>query len=124
MRNEWEIEHNGHFAWFQRSLLIGDFAPGLVPRSDFVVDVAGRAADPMAPVQCDTCGAVPETNELIAIESATRDSHFLAPFRAGHAKWPKPTPTETCWWCNTPRASATAQPPLCGQCQAYLAGRI
>ena len=119
----WEIEHNGHFAWFQRSLLIGDFAPRLVPLTRFVVYTDGRAADPRTEATCETCSDVPTTNELIAVEAATGDSHFLAPYRAGLAKWPKPTDPTNCWWCNTKRRGAATTPPLCEQCQKYLAGR-
>ncbi len=121
--NPWEVEHNGHFAWFQRSLLIGDYAPGRVPSSRFVVYDDGRAASPLEAPKCETCGDVPETNELIVIETTTGDAHFLAPFRSGLRKWPKPTDTKTCWWCNTAGAGAPTSPPLCEQCQAYLAGR-
>lgn len=120
---EWTIEHNGHFAWFQRALMIGDLAPGLEPRGDFVVYADDRCADPELAPRCATCGEVPATNELVAIETATGDSHFLAPFRQGLRKWPKPTPRDSCWWCNTPRAGATGSPPLCAQCEAHLAGR-
>ena len=120
----WEIEHDGHFAWFQRSLLIGDFAPRRVPLSRFVVCADGRAADPRTEPTCATCGATPRTDELIAVERATGDSHFLAPYRSGLAKWPKPTDTKkNCWWCNTARSGAETTPPLCSQCQEYLAGR-
>ena len=119
----WEIEHNGHYAWYQRSLLIGDFAPRLEPSPRFIVYADGLVADPRVAPSCETCGAVPETNELIAVEINTDDSHFLAPFRAGLAKWPKPTAPTNCWWCNTKRSGAATTPPLCEQCQAYLAGR-
>lgn len=117
----WEVEHNGHFAWFQRSLLIGDFAPGLVPVPWFVVYPDGLAADPRIDPTCVTCGEVPETNELIVIERATGDSHFLAPCRAGLKKWSKPTDPKTCWWCNSPRVAAASTPPLCEACAEYLA---
>jgi len=117
----WEVEHNGHHAWFQRALLIGDFAPGLVPVPWFVVYADGRAASPLDPPKCATCAAVPATNELIVIEIATGDSHFLAPTRSGLKKWPKPTDPKTCWWCNSPRVGAASSPAICEGCAAHLA---
>jgi len=119
----WELEHNGHFAWYQRALLIGDFAPGLTPIPDFVVLSRGRSANPDAPPVCETCRVVPDVKELIAIERATGESHYLAPFRKGLTKWPKPTASTSCWWCNSPRVAAASSPPLCEQCQVHLAGR-
>lgn len=123
MNEPWEVQHNGHFAWYQRALLIGDFAPGLTPRADFIVWSDGRSANPDGAPQCETCAMIPDVDKLIAVEIATGDSHFLAPFRAGLQKWPKPTDVSNCWWCNTTGAGATTSPPLCEQCQEYLAGR-
>lgn len=120
---EWTIEHNGHFAWFQRSLMAGDFAPGRQPVSHYVIRPDGRADDPSVAPKCETCGKVPNVDDLIAIETATGDSYFLEPFRKGHRKWPRPTSLDTCWWCNTPNAGAVGNPPLCTQCAEHLAGR-
>ena len=118
----WEIEHDGHHAWFQRALLVGDFAPGRVPSPRFVGYPNGHA-HPDVPPTCSTCGAVPETRDLVAVEIETDDSFFLAAFREGLKKWPKPTDPNTCWWCNSPRVDAETSPPLCVQCRDHLAGR-
>jgi len=120
---EWTIEHHGHFAWFQRSLMIGDFAPRRVPIGNYIVRPDGRCDDPAQVPVCETCGEVPKTDDLIAIETATGDSNFLEPYRRGFKKWPRPTDPNTCWLCNSQRAGATGSPPLCEQCAAHLAGK-
>jgi hypothetical protein len=122
----WRIEHLGHLAWFQRVLMAGDFAPDLAPISNYVV-IAGRAADPGEAPRCGTCGVVPRTRDLEAVEIATGARNFLARFRLrpgtpGWRPWPRPTNPATCWWCNFPEPLVVDQGPvkLCAGCLEHL----
>lgn len=103
----WEILHGGHHAWYQRALLRGDFRPGLIPCAHYIVDKEGRAADPTTTPTCETCGEVPDVNDLEAVERATGKAGFLESCRSGKRPWPEPTNPLTCWWCNI---ASTADP--------------
>lgn len=121
---DWTVEHNGHFAWFQRAFMVGDFSPGREAAPFYAVGSDDRDFDPQLPPKCGTCGEVPKTDELIVVETKSGDAHFLAPFRKGLQKWPRPTDHSTCWYCNTAgNGAAESTPPLCRQCADHLAGR-
>ena len=114
----WTVKHHGHLAWYQRALVPGDFAPGLRPVADYVVeDDDGKAAAWYAEPVCRTCKKVaPRTEELDVLDDAGRRP--LARFRTGAARWPKPTAPGSCIWCQTPGAA-----PVCRTCAAYLVGK-
>lgn len=116
----WEILHGDHHAWFQRSLMAGDFKPGLPPRSEYIVDEDGRVADPDVVPTCGTCGVVPRVEELEPVERITGVRGFLSQFRARLRPWPKPTNPATCWHCNCPGPVVAAG--LCSSCIAHMEG--
>jgi hypothetical protein len=119
----WRIEHLGHFAWFQRSFLAGDFAPGKIPLGNYVI-VNGRAMDPGETPVCGTCGEVPRVEDLEPVDHATEDRGFLDRFRRGLVPWKRAGRTDpsTCWWCNFPGPLVVDQGPvkLCAGCAAHL----
>lgn len=119
---EWEIKHHGHFAWFQRSLLPGDFKPGLTPNSFYIVDKDGRAADPFEVPKCETCGEVPEVNDLEPTDPSTLVAGFLDRFRRKIQPhpWPAPSNPKGCWFCGTKGPTVSGSPRICRQCEQHL----
>ncbi len=119
----WLVAHLGHFAWFQRAVLAGDFRPDLRPRSEYVIRIDGRSEDPsgVEPI-CSTCGLVPENDDLELFERATGTCGFLEPYRSGRLPWPPPTREDSCSWCNTPRLELAVEAPikLCFSCLLTL----
>lgn len=119
----WTILHRGHHAWYQRSLLAGDFRPGLTPRSEYIVDVEGRNADPAAVPRCSTCSEIPDVNDLEPMDRESGERGFLDRYRAADVRrrepWPKPTANHTCWHCNCPGPVDEAG--MCGACARFLA---
>jgi hypothetical protein len=103
-QNEWPfvIMHNGHEAWYQRALLMGDFAPGLKPLPNYVITLTGEPVDPYSTPKCGTCKGSPATDDLLPVERATGRSNFLEAFRSGQIPWEKAgrTKAETCFYCN------------------------
>lgn len=116
----WTILHNGHFAWYQRALVSGDFKPGKTPRSEYIVDEDGREADFAATPKCTTCGEVPKVEDLEPVERVTQQRGYLDPYRSGREPWRAGTNDNTCFRCNNPAQLAVENPPLCKQCEAYL----
>jgi len=114
----WIVQHNGHVAWYQRALMIGDLAPGRTAAPWHVVYHDGRVAAPYESPVCPTCNAVPMTDELQVIEIATGSRMFLAPYRALQVAWPVPKEQKNCWWCNLP--APEGYPPLCEGCENHL----
>ena len=96
----WAIEHQGHPAFYLRGLLPGDFAPGRAPAPRHVATLKGKQYREGKPVTCGTCGRVPETDDLEPVERRTGDREFLAAFRAGRLRWPRPTAPASCWLCG------------------------
>lgn len=98
----WLLQHNGHPAWYQRSLLIGDFAPGRRPIANYVLMLSGQLPEPYAHPVCGTCGVEPKSEDMLVVERATGDSSFFASFRSEERSWSRPTNSDTCWYCNGP----------------------
>lgn len=120
-RAPWHILHSGHLAWRQRSVMVGDFAPGRPLASWYIVDAEGRAADPLAVPTCETCGVVPPAETLEVVEVATGQRGVLAKSRLFN-RWPRPTDPNTCFWCNCPGLDM-ANGLLCAGCEAHLSER-
>jgi hypothetical protein len=117
----WLILHHGHTAWYQRSLLRGDFKPGLKPNSWYIVWMDGRAADPYEVPRCVTCNEVPRVQDLEPVEVVTGQHGFLDACRQGSQPWPRPTREDACWWCNTPGLHLVSErPPICRGCAEHL----
>lgn len=122
----WRIEHLGHLAWYQRALVAGDFAPGRVPISEYIVDEFGRSANPLSTPKCLTCGVVPGVDDLQSEEVTTKRRGQLHRYRLlmgnpVRLPWPEPTDPTTCFWCNSPTAPVvTVGVRLCVGCAAHL----
>jgi hypothetical protein len=114
----WAVFHIGHFAWHQRALLPGDFAPGRKVAAWHIVYPDGKVAHPYDSPKCSTCGVTPETSELEVVEKSTGERMFLAPYRALQRPWPQPKNPKNCWWCNLP--APPGRPPLCDSCVEHL----
>lgn len=122
MSEPWLVIHNGHRAWAQRALMIGDFSPRhKVPAAWYVVDPEGHWADPTSTPVCETCGLVPPLDQLEAVEVATGDRGFLARSRMLN-RWPNATDAKTCWACNCPGAELV-DGLLCHGCSRHLGGK-
>jgi len=103
----WLAEHLGHPAFYLRTLMPGDFAPGRLPAPRHVrLLVRGEGLPTEA--TCGTCGEIPRSEDLDVSERSTGSRGFLAAFRSGRAKWPSPTRDESCWMCSG-LAAATEQ---------------
>jgi len=123
----WAVEHIGHPAFYLRTLMPGDFAPGRLPLARHVADLeGGEDADPV----CGTCGHVPAlSGALEIIERRTGARGFLEPYRAS-GKWPAATPADTCWLCcdrSSPPTIAREGPAgreikLCAACAPLVGG--
>lgn len=116
----WVILHNGHLAWYQRGMMAGDFKPGLQPRSEYIVDAAGRCADPASVPRCVTCDQVPNVDDLEPVERKTGHRGFLVGFRQKLRPWPRPTSDATCWYCNCPGELVADGSGLCAGCSKHL----
>lgn len=122
----WAVEHQGHPAFFLRTLMPGDFGPGRLPLSRHVRSLEGE--EDAAP-DCGTCGETPEAADLEIIERRTGAQGFLDQYRSGRARWPTATPPGTCWLCCDRTAPAVVTKPgpggrdvaLCAGC-AHLVG--
>lgn len=113
----WQIEHNGHLAWYQRALISGDFKPGLTPQATYIVDADGRYVDPATTPTCATCGEVPDVDDLDAVERVTGRRDFLDGYRSGLDPWPAPTDPAKCRLCNCGPAGDAG---LCPTCAAHI----
>jgi len=98
----WVVMHGEHPAWYQRSLIVGDFAPGRIPASNYAVSLDGDIFGPDERPFCGTCLAEPLTDELDVMERSTGNSSFLSLYRNPNHRlpWPPPTNPATCWYCN------------------------
>lgn len=99
----WAIEHQGHPAFYLRSLMPGDFGPfGLGPLARHTYDLLGIQVE-VFPVPCFTCGASPlDATRLVPIERVTGlrgRELFFAKYVFGLQPWPGPTDMSTCWNC-------------------------
>jgi len=90
----WRVDHRGHRAFYMRTLMPGDFAPGRLPLERHV----------RGPVACATCGASGETGlvseDLVVVERSTGQRNFLDGFRARRTAWPPSTDPSTCHLCS------------------------
>jgi len=121
----WSIEHHGHPAFYLRTLMPGDFAPGRLPAPRHV-RLLERGEGLPTEVRCGTCGEIPRSEDLEPVERQTGHRGFLADYRSGRALWPKQTVPESCWMCSG-RAPATSQARLrgtdvmvCAACAKHL----
>ena len=96
----WEVQHLGHPAFYLRTLMPGDFAPGRLPAPRHVRPLERPAEGLPAEVTCGTCGDVPRSEDLEPIERSTGQRGFLGEFRSGRARWPAPTKITSCWMCS------------------------
>lgn len=118
----WTVRHkvqgDKHLAWRQRAFMVGDFLGERPARSDFVIEKDDTPGDWTKRPRCETCGLVPEVEDLIVIERATGADHFLdiakAQRREGRV-W-KATRDDRCRWCQTEKGTINEQR-LCRRCQ-------
>jgi len=116
----WLVLHRGHEAFYLRALMAGDFAPGHLPLPRHARPLDAAAAPPPA---CGTCGEVPAAADLEVVERSTGARRFLDAFRAGRAKWPKPTDPASCWECcsrTLPAIHDVDGVKVCAGCAAHL----
>jgi len=115
----WAVRHkvagDTHSAWRMRAFLIGDFAPGKAGRNDYVIERDNTPGDRTKRPRCETCDKVPQADDLIVVERATGDRHFLDPYRDGLRPWPPGTNDGRCWWCQT-EIGPKDKDDLCGSC--------
>mgnify|MGYP000039875206 CR=1 FL=1 len=102
----WLVQHLGHDAFYLRTLMPGDFAPGRLPDPRHVRPLVRPAEGLPTEVRCGTCEEVPRAEDLEPIERATGARGFLDLFRSGKSKWPAPTHSDTCWLCSNRQAPA------------------
>lgn len=89
-----------HPAFYLRTLMPGDFAPGRLPAPRHVRPLVRPAEGLPSEVTCGTCGEVPRSEDIEIVERETGQRGFLAEYRSGRAKWPKPTAEASCWGCS------------------------
>lgn len=125
----WEVQHLGHPAFYLRTLMPGDFAPGRLPAPRHVRLLVRPAEGLPTEVTCGTCGEVPRSEDLEPIERSTGQRGFLGEFRNGRAKWPRQTREASCWMCS---GQAPAESParlrgtevfVCAGCAKHLERR-
>jgi len=92
----WAAWHGSHIAFYLRTFMIGDFAPGQRPLDRHTM------ADPRYCRGCAGRDPVP-VEELRVVERLSGMANFLDDFRAGRKPWPPPTNPDTCWYCSNPR---------------------
>ena len=129
---EWwfRVDHRGHPAFYLRTLMPGDFAPGRLPAPRHIRLLERPAEGLPAEVTCGTCGEVPRSEDLDVVERSTGSRGFLAAYTAGRVKWPPPTSAESCWMCSNRKSPAIGKARLrgtdvlvCAGCAKYLNGR-
>lgn len=126
----WLVEHRGHQAFYMRTLMPGDFAPGRLPSTRHV-RLLERPADGLpTEVRCGTCLEIPRSEDLEVIERSTGGRGFLDGFRSGRSRWPSPTRDESCWMCSDRQAPAIGEARLrgtdvrvCARCANHLGRR-
>lgn len=119
----WAVEHRGHPAFYMRTLMAGDLAPGRLPLPRHVRALDGNED---AAVVCGTCEESPAAADLEVIERQTGLRDFLKEYRSGRVRWPKPTDPATCWSCSMRRVPADRVIDghnVCAQCEAHLLKR-
>ena len=117
----WNVRHRidgeVHHAWRMRAFMVGDFLKKRPARSDFIIEKDGTPANWRRRPKCETCGQVPETDDLVVVERATGDKHFLdiaRDERRGARAWAE-TKEDRCRWCQAPQASIN-EDRLCPRC--------
>ena len=98
----WLVEHataTPHPAFYMRSLMPGDFAPGRLPAPRHV-RLLERGEGLPTEVRCGTCGEIPRSEDLEPVERQTGQRGFLDGFRSGRSRWPLPTKEAACWLCS------------------------
>lgn len=122
----WSVLHKDHPAFYLRTLMPGDFAPGRLPAPRHVRFLERPAEGLPVEVTCGTCGEVPRSEDLEPIERATGHRGFLAEFRCGRARWPNPTKEQSCWMCsgqapaNTRARLRATEVLVCAGCAKHL----
>ncbi len=123
----WAVEHRGHPAFYLRTLMPGDFAPGRLPASRHVLQLDGTRAAQDRSATCGSCGELPAAADLEPIERATGDRGHLQPRRDGRAPWPRATDPASCWLCCAPPRFVTRDAEVdgvavrvCAGCGAHL----
>lgn len=123
----WIVEHYGHPAFYMRTLMPGDFAPGRLPDPRHVRPLVRPDEGLPTEVRCGTCNEIPRAEDLELIERSTGARGFLDAFRSGKAKWPAPTLSTTCWLCSNRQAPVVGRArlrgtevPVCAGCAKHL----
>ncbi len=123
----WQVWHapdgvQPHRAFRLRALLIGNFRPGRVIRGFMVIAPDGHPPRPLTdPVKCQVCDLVPDVNDLAVECRITGQRQWLAPYRRGLRKWPRPRWEDRCWWCQAPDSDVYADG-LCPRCTSLRDG--
>lgn len=123
---EEEAKATPHPAFYLRTLMPGDFAPGRLPAPRHVRLLERPETGLPEEVRCGTCGEIPRAEDLEPIERQTGARGFLDAFRRGLAKWPQATRAESCWMCSgqapaTEQASARGTDiTVCAGCAKHL----
>jgi hypothetical protein len=106
----WLVLHGGHPAWYQRTLLPADFAPGAITRPNYVLTLDGKLLGPSDRPLCGGCGTESVPFALDVEDRSTGRRGILEVFRRGLRPWQKGTDAAHCWWCNMPMRPPASVP--------------
>ena len=105
----WAVEHEGHPAFYLRSLMAGDFAPGETPDERHILKLDGKNP-PATNLKCGTCNKKVAGEDLVPIERATGNRRALDVFRTRRHRWPKRSDRAGCWLCGQKKDDPRPRP--------------
>ena len=109
----WVVLHEGHPAWYQWCLMVGDFAPGKKPLPNYVLRLDGVRPSAHENLKCGTCGKPVKTEDLDVMERSTKKMGWFDNYRRGKKDWQQASITipDTCYHCNYPIDGLDEQSP-------------